>query len=308
MTGFVGNSLGVGVLWRQGQQQKLSIYWYLGALTLMDIIFLGSGIINSVPSIMRPLNAELAKYVGAHMRLGLTYADNVLLHSARLLVLVMSCERLLSIAIPFRVKDTWLAKYPVRVILGALLFNMTFSSPLLINGTVVKFDTRNMTEYVFTFRNYDKFMSQYWVAEAVVHSFIPTVLLLAINIAMPVQFYNSSVRRRSVLNASSNTAGSQQKKITATVMTITIMNILLSIPIIVVKLLQFVNPDFNMHGKHRLVFWFLADLSKCLAYINAATDFLVFYLVSNNYRAVFKTMYCGYCISQHNNYEKKQQA
>ena len=47
-----------------------------------------------------------------------------------------------------------------------------------------------------------------------------------------------------------------------------------------------------MNGKYRLVFWFVVDLGKCLAYVNAANDFIVFYLVSNNYRWVFKEMYC----------------
>ena len=293
--GFAGNSLGVGVLWYQAKQQKLSVFWYLCALTIMDIVFLGSGIINGIHSVVKPFDLELSKYLVANFRLGLTYVDNILLHSARFVVVVMSCERLISVAKPLHVKDTWLAKYPLRIILLCLFFNTLFSLPFLINGKVIKLYVKNTTEYVFTFRNYDTFMTHFWVVEAIVHSFIPTVILVGINIAIPVKFYKAAANR-ATLSIASSVASSQQKKITATVMTVTVMNILLSIPILVVKFLQFVNPDFNMHGKYRLVFWFLADLSKCLAYVNAANDFIIYFLVSNNYRAVFRKMYCGrYC-------------
>ena len=39
IVGFVGNILGVGVLWRQARKQKLSIFWYLCALTIADVMF-----------------------------------------------------------------------------------------------------------------------------------------------------------------------------------------------------------------------------------------------------------------------------
>ena len=306
LIGFIGNSLGVGVLWRQGKQQELSIFWYLGALTLFDMIFLLSGIINSTHSFVKPFDPDLSKYLVASMRLGLTYTDNIVLHSSRMMVLVMSCERLLSVVRPLHVKDTWFAKYPIRIILVTLLFNMAFSLPLLINGKVATFTVNNATDYVFTFRNYDNFMTQYWVVEATVHSFIPMIFLIAINIAIPIAFYKVSVKHRSALNTSSNNAVTQQKKITATVMVITIMNILLSLPIIGLKLLQFVEPNFNMHGSHRLVFWFIADITKFLAYVNAGNDFIIYFIVSNNYRQLFRAMYCSFCPSRSGDYNENK--
>ena len=299
LIGFTGNILGVGVLWRQSKQQELSIFFYLGALTLFDIIFLLSGIVNSTHIFVKPFDPDLSKYLIASMRLGLAYVDNILLHSSRMMVLVMSCERLLSVVRPLHVKDTWLAKYPARIILAILLFNVAFSLPLVINGKVVTFSVNNATEYVFTFRNYDNFMSQYWVVEATVHSFIPMIFLICINIAIPIAFYKSAVKHRSMLNTSTNNAVNQQRKITATVMAITIMNIFLSLPIIGLKLLQFIEPNFNMHGSHRLVFWVIADITKLLAYINAGNDFIIFFIVSNNYRQLFRAMYCSCCQNRH---------
>ena len=290
--GFIGNSLGVGVLLRQAKQHKLSIFWYLCGLTLTDIIFLGLGIIDSIPRVVQAFDLAVAKYLMAHFRLGLGYFDNIFLHSARFIVLVMSCERLISVMKPLHVKETWFAKFPVRIIVSCVLFNAIFALPILINATVVTKHVKNTTEYIFTFTNYNTFMAHWWVAEAIVHSFVPTMLLIIINLAIPFQLYRSSNKLRAALNKD---ASSQQGKVTATVMTITLMYIFLSVPLIIAKVLQYVNPEFNMNGRHRLFFWFFADLGKCLAYINAANDFLIYFLVSNNYRAVFKAMYCSGC-------------
>ena len=216
LIGFIGNILGVGVLWRQAKQQKLSIFWYLSALTFMDIIFLGLGIAASAPVFVSIYDSNLSKYLVAHMKRALSYFDMISLHTARLTVLVMSCERLLSIARPFHVKNTWFAKYPLRIILACLFFNAAFALPFLINGTVVTKHKQNRTEYVYTFRNYDTFMSQYWLVQVVVQSFIPVVILIAVNIAIPLQFYRASTRLRSALKSSPK--DSLQGKITATVM------------------------------------------------------------------------------------------
>ena len=292
LVGCIGNSFGVGVLWRQAKQQKLSIFWYLCTLTLVDILFLSLAVIDGIPRVVQAFDKDLAKYLIAHFRLGIAYFDMIFLHTARYVVLVMSCERLISVIRPLHVKDTWLAKYPVRIMFICLLFNAVFLLPIIINATVVTKLIGGQTEYIFTFRNYDTFMGAYWVAQAAVHSFIPMIFLVPINIAIPVQFYRASAKLSNSRSAASKNSVSQQRKITATVLAITTMYIFLSIPLIVVKILQYVNPDFNMNGKYRLVFWLMVDLGKCLAYINAANDFLVFFLVSNSYRSVFMSMYC----------------
>ena len=297
MLGFIGNLFGVGVLWRQAKQQKLSIFWYLCVLTIMGIIFLGLGIVESIPVFVRIYDANLSKYLVAYMQRSLSYCNMISLHTARLTVVVMSCERLLSVARPLHVKTSWFAKYPVRLVMGCLLFNALFALPFVINGTVITQQKQNETVYMYTFKNYKTLMSKYWVVQVVVQSFIPMLILIPINIAIPVQFYRARKRLRTALESRKTGSSGIQRKITGTVLIITVLYILLSVPLIIIKLLQLINPNYSMVGKYRLVFWFFVDLGKFLAFVNAANDFLVFFLVSNNYRAVFKKMYCG-CYTQ----------
>ena len=303
IVGFVGNILGVGVLWRQARQQTLSIFWYLCALTIADVMFLALAVVDAVPRVVSVFDIELSKYLIAHFRTGLTFVDNTLLHTARFIVVVMSCDSLISVVKPLHAKDNCFSKYPLRIVIGCLIFNIIIASPLVIFSTVKTIEKDNVTEYVFTFRNLDTFVAHWWVAEAIIHNFIPMFILVPINIAIPNKFYMATARMRLHLRAEGT---HQQGKVTVTVLAITIMYIFLSIPLMVMKLFQYINPDFNMQGKYRLYFWFMADMSKCLAYLNAATDFIMYFLVSNNYRVVFKSMYCGVCNKSRNSQEHHQ--
>ena len=295
--GFIGNIMGVGVLWRQARQHKLSIFWYLCALTIFDILFLALAMVDAIPRLVGAFDKELSKYLIPHFRTGLTFIDNALLHTARYIVVIMSCDRLIAVARPLHVKDSCLSRHPLRVVIGCLIFNLIVASPLAIFSTVKTIQKNNATEYVFTFRNLETFVKHWWVAEAIIHSFIPMLLLVPLNIAIPLKFYRATRRMRQYRSEGSY----QQGKVTATVIAITLMYIILSIPMMVMKLLQYINPEFNVQGKHRLYFWFMHDVIKCLAYINAAADFVMYFLVSNNYRVVFKSMYCRVCSKRQTN-------
>ena len=293
--GLIGNCLGVGVLRTQAKQQKLSIFWYLLALVSIDVVFLLCAIIDGIPFNVRAFNPDLSRYLIAHFRLGLSYIDVNCIHTARYFVVVMSCERLLSVVRPLHVKSTWFARHPKRIVLACLLFNAIFLLPVPINATVVTIVTGNVTNYAFTFKNYETFMAPWWLAEAVVHSFIPMAILVPVNVALPISIYRASRGLRSSRSTTQKGQNSQQAKVTATVMVITINYIILSIPLVAAKWFQYIDPEFNLHGRYRLVFWFFADVGKCLAYVNAANDFFIFFLMSRNYRSVFKKMYCGRC-------------
>ena len=295
--GFVSNSLGVGVLKTQARQQQLSIFWYLFALTITDIMFLGQGLIDSIPRlgyVLGVFNADRSKYLMAHFRTGLAFFDMTFLHSARYIVTVMSFERLISIMSPLHVKNTWFAKYPMRIVIGCVIFNALIALPMLIFATVLTRQNGNTTEYIFTFKHYDEFMSRWWIVEAAFHNFAPMLFLVPINIAIPIKLYRAS----KFVSALNRNISSQQRKVTITVMAITILYILLTIPLLVLKILQYVDPDFNMQGRYRLYFWFIVDLGRFLGYLNAANDFLVYFVVSNNYRSVFKAIYCQSCGGQ----------
>ena len=302
--GIFGNSLGVGIIWRDMRRQKMSIHMYLFALILFDIIFLAISLVRVVPSIIEPTNRHLANYVDAHMKYIVIYLDMNFTYASRAMVFVMSCERLLSLVKPLHVKNMWLGKYPVRIITICFTFNALFLMPVPINSEVVLLPVGNSSEYIFRFKNYKTFMASYWLIQVIVQEIIPILSLIIINIAIPVQFYRISKERLSSLTINQHSMGKQQKKLTVTVMIITAMYILLSLPMIVILCLQYVSPDYSTRGKYRLIFWFAVDITNLLSYVNAANDFLVYFLVSNKYRALFKKRLCC-CLDRASEYFNK---
>ena len=138
--GFVSNSLGVGVLKTQARQQKLSIFWYLFAITIADIVFLGLGIVDCIPRlghVIGIVDADRSKYLTAHFRTVQSFFDQTSLHSARYIVVVMSIERLISVMNPLHVKDMCFAKYPIKIVIACVIFNALLALPLLIFPTVI---------------------------------------------------------------------------------------------------------------------------------------------------------------------------
>jgi len=76
------------------------------------------------------------------------------------------------------------------------------------------------------------------------------------------------------------------------VLYITIFYFLFSIPDIFIKTRPYFNKEYNFSDKYRSSFWMVSDLSNIFSYLSAANDFIIYILVSDHYRRIFKNMYC----------------
>ena len=301
--GIVSNSLGIGVLWQDTKQQKFSIYFYLSALTLADLLYLTIGLLRTIPEIMMGFGVEIAKYIDAHAKPTVIYLDMVFSHTASAMIIVMSIERLFALIRPLTVRNTWLGKYPTQIVLICVMFNILFLLPYPIGFEVVTIETGNTTDYSLRFKKEaNDSMRTFMTIQRIVDNLLPMIILIGTNIAIPAKYYRISKRRLADLNmATRGQFGSVQAKITSTVLAVTIMYMLLHIPILISLLLPYLDVEYSFDGEKRLVFWFFVDLGNLFSYINAANDFLIYILVSRHYRSVFKAKYCG-CLGRGNMY------
>ncbi|MEW8542648.1 MAG: 7 transmembrane receptor, partial [Candidatus Thiodiazotropha sp.] len=297
--GLVTNCLGVGVLWHDTKQQKMSIYFYLCALTLSDISYLALGLIRIIPEIMKHFDFELGSWIGAETKPTIIYFDIMFSHTTAAMIILMSVERLLALVRPLRVKHSWFAKYPVKLILFCFFCNAMILLPYPICMEVVSVPRGNTTDYFLGYRSDAKeFMDIYDPVQTVIGDFIPFLCLLITNIAIPLNYYSVLKQRLEVLKLPSAQMIGQQTKITSTVIAVSFMYVLLVCPLLVSKTLPFIDSDYSFNGRKKLVFWFLIEISNLFSFINAANDFLLFILVSNHYRTVFKQKYCRCCRRQ----------
>ncbi|XP_045173434.2 galanin receptor 2b-like [Mercenaria mercenaria] len=294
--GIIGNSLGLGVLWKDTQQLKMSIYLYLYSLTLLDLMYLIVGLIRHIPHIIDFYDEELANYVEEHMKLGTIYIDMVLAHSSHALIIVMSIDRLNALVRPFTVKNSWVSKYPKSIIVVCFLFNVIFLIPYPLYFEVASYQADNITEYYIQFqKDAVETMDMYMLIQTVIDYVIPAATVLVINITIPIVYSRAINERRTVISMTSQGHNSQQTKITTTVFCITLMYFLLSLPNLFIKIMAFIDKGYSFDGKYKLSFWLFIDISNLFSYINAANDFIIYVLVSNHYRRVFIDMYCRRC-------------
>lgn len=295
--GIIFNGLGLGVIWPDIRQQKWSIYTYLCALTLSDMIYLAIGLIRTIPTIMKTLSVENAEYVEEHMKRWTIYLDMVFSHTSVAIIIVMSFERMIALVRPLQVKRTWFAKFPVGIIMSSFLINVIFLLPFVVYLEVASFQKGNETKYFIRFNpDIEADMDRYMIAQTVVDYIIPAICLLVTNITIPIKYYQVTKHRLTKFNVTPGSFNNRQLKITSTVFAITVMYFLLSVPNLSIKMLGFIDEEYSFDGKHKLVFWFAIDLSNLFFYINAANDCVIYILVSDYYRKVFRRKYCGCCI------------
>lgn len=293
--GLIGNALGVGVLWRDSRQEKLTIYVYMCSLTFIDCIYLFFGCLRSVPNLIKIQDKYLANVIDEHMKLGSIYIDMVFTYSATTVILVMAVERLMALTRPFTVKHSWLTKYPKRIIGFCLITNAIFFIPYPVNFEVASFENEeNRTEYYVQYKPESiEFMNKYTYAHTVIHNYIPGCVILVVNIAIIFAFAKVLKDRNNLqTNIGQNR---QQAKLTLTIFCITVAFFLFNLPDLFVKSLAFFDERYSLYGKYRLSFWLFMDLTNLFTYLNAANDFVIYILVSDHYRRIFKRMYCGCC-------------
>lgn len=291
--GILGNSLGLGVLWKDTKEQRLSIYFYLCVLTLFDNMYLFVGLLRSIPHVIHLYDEQLANYTEEHMKLGTIYVDMVLAHTSHAIIIVMSMERLLALKCPFTVKHFWISRYPKCLILVCFIINVIFLIPYPLYFEVASYDQDNTTIYYLQFQNEaEATMDTYMLIQTFVDYVIPVCVVFFINVAIPIVYSREMRQRREMFNMTMQGLNSQQTKITTTVFCITLMYFLLSLPNVFIKILAFTDDGYSFDGKYKLSFWFFIDISNLFSYINAANDFVIYILVSDHSRQMFIDMYC----------------
>lgn len=290
--GLSANCFGIGVLYRASALDKLAIYTYLCSLTMLDGIFLFSGLIRGIPDWIRVYDKYLANAIEQHANQGVIYVDMILTYTVTSVIVVIAVERLMALTRPFTVKNSVLAKHPKKIVFLCFLLNAIFLIPFPVNFEVSSFQNmENRTEYYLRYKLYAiKFMDEYNLVHTVVHNLIPSMVLLVVNIAIPVSFARIR-QRRAALKTSSSDAG-KQTKITLAVFVLTVLYFLFTIPDTFIKTRAYFDKDYSFSGKYKLSFWFFVDISNLFSYLNAANDFIIYILVSDHYRRIFKQVYC----------------
>lgn len=292
--GLCCNGLGLFVLWNDCKYQKQSVYRYMFALMAFDNVYLLVGLVLGITSMIQTVDWFLANWILMHMVFVTGYFDVVIYHTSSILLMVMALERLNALVRPFHVKQSWLSKYPIKIICTIFGIIAVSVVPFPLSFEIVEITFMNATFYnLQTKPEFDKFYERYSLVETLVSSLYP-FLMLIINVAIPITYCRVLHRRRLDLpHISSNDV--QQFKITMMILWIAIMYILLAVPKILLQTLIFIDRNYDFDGYYSLTFYFLTFTGDILARLNAANDFFIYVLVSERYRRIIRLIFCRRC-------------
>lgn len=293
LIGIIGNSFGLHVLSRDPNKKKITIYTYLFSLMMFDVLFLFVGLVFTTLDTIRFFDDGLGYYIYIYSETPKGYCHLALKHVMAALLIIMSAERLLSLAFPLKVKSFWLSSYPRVIITVAAIFSAVYTIPFVItfNPTVFK-NENNQTVYVILVKPYlSGLFDTYTYINTIVLHYIAPLTVIVLN-TLIVVIYSRNNKKSTSLRKSQDTF--HQTKITIVVLCVAGMYVLLSLPNMFQHTLTFVDDRYNFFGKYHLTFEVFVRLGDFLARVNAAVDFYVYIFVSNHYRRLIFSIFRKY--------------
>ena len=289
--GFAGNSMAIAVLYRTARQFKQSIYIYMCALTIFDTVYMIISLLRSVLAIIKNLNIVFHNHIFRHGSLVLLFFDMSISDSSVFMLIILSVERFIAIRNPMGVKGVLIAKMPFAFILGSCGFVICLTVPLfffLDITEVVRSD--NLTDLQYTPKPTMIDALTYYIGiHSVLLNYIPFIIILALNIAIPIQYSISA--KRLAMSAFSNSADNQLRLV-ATVFVVTLMYTVLALPQICIETLSVIDERYSLRGPERHMFLLVEDVNNVLTNLNMAIDFIIYILMSRVYRKRFMAMFC----------------
>ena len=290
--GLVGNVLSVLVLYRTAQQLKQSIYIYMWVLTAVDASFILFSLIRTILIVLSETDPSYT-FIKAWSFPTYLFLEESLGSISQLILLFMSVERLLAVWKPLLVKETLIARKPLMFIIVGSIVLVVLAIPTSISLDVAeRVNRNNQTIYLNVVRpSWVKFIDVYVPLRSLLSLYMPFVLILVLNIAIPVQFYRTVKRNREMV--ATKNAINNQRRLIATVSFICFMYTILTIPHIASKILWVVDTRISPHGTETNLYFLLYIIIVLLKNINMAVDFVIYILMSKLYRQRFLDMFCS---------------
>ena len=270
--GLVGNVLASIIMVKTASQYRQSIYIYMSSLTITDSLYLAVMILRCFFHIWKNFDAAKASEIEATLLAPIIFMDLSLSSISVLIIIVMSIERRYAIVKPLTVRETWVARYPVQIIIAIVIIVIVSVIPLpLCIGVVTDVNADNVTVYSAGIKSeMVEFFDLYVLIETILLSYIPFFLLIPLNVAIVVGF-RSVVRKRREELPGNAVIPTQQLRVVITVSVIMIMYILFTAPLISVQTLSAIEPKFSLAGEESNTFWLFQDIGNTFVTINAAT-------------------------------------
>lgn len=295
--GLFGNVIGFYIMLYDKQWKTMSIYVYMLALFIIDILYLLQSLIICTFTIIETFDWALANRFMVPFSFAGGFIDFFTFHVGSLFLFIMSIERLHALVSPFTFKQSKLSNFPFRIIFGVVIafFLLILPYPFCFYTEEFLDFYNNTFLLILTKPEMSEFNKHYGFVESILSLIYPIIMLL-VNFAIVIAFRRFQLRRQ--VNLKNSSENNQQLKITIMVVCVTTLYVLLSVPKVFIQILTFVDDNYNFYGMYSPTFYFYMSLGDLFARLNAANDFIIYVLVSKRLRRLIRIRFCKSCISE----------
>ena len=301
--GFTGNLLSAILLFKTRDKNAFTVY--LKALTLSDMVILLSGILRFICKMVRySLKTADSTKLGAYCLLIVGFGiGNFAAQMSSFLITVMSIERFVAVVFPLRLRSFVLEKYARRVVAILFLIQVVLRLPTVIWTEVASRNdcSTNGTISYLEFREWSRdivFRRVLYHVLNVIDRFIPVTTVICMNAGILI-----TLKRRTKLNITA--AATKQKReatngtmenhiITITLIVLSMFYLITSVSNSVLYILVTLAPEFTLASKEYYLFTVLINAVIVVVALNAANDFIIYFMSSRRFRDLFREMYCSW--------------
>ena len=294
LIGITGNILGVIVLFQTREKTAFSVY--LKALTISDIFILCCGMLQFLCHLMAAHLRSIATLTSAYCQLIISFGiGNFLWNFSSSIITIMSVQRFVAIAFPFRIRRFFLKTHPRRVIAALLVIQVILRTPSLTWTEIVSKNGCGsaVTVYYLDYRDWSRdlmFRRVFYYFLIVWDMIIPVTTVIVMNIAILV-----FLKRRPEFpeGAGDRQTRTAEHKITVTLLVLSTFYVVSVIPHMTLYLVVTLGPKFTLTSKEYYLYSTIINTNILMVLLNSANDFFIYILASNHFRSMFKTKYFG---------------
>ena len=294
LIGITGNILGVIVLFQTREKTAFSVY--LKALTISDIFILCCGMLQFLCHLMAAHLRTIATLTSAYCQLIISFGiGNFLWNFSSSIITIMSVQRFVAIAFPFRIRRFFLKTHPRRVIAALLVIQVILRTPSLTWTEIVSKTGCGsaFTVYYLDYRDWSRDLmlrKVFYYFLIVWDMIIPVTTVIVMNIAILVFLKRRPEFPEGARDRQTRTA---EHKITVTLLVLSTFYVVSVMPHMTLYLLVTLGPKFTLTSKEYYLYSTIINTNILMVLLNSANDFFIYILASNHFRSMFKTKYFG---------------
>lgn len=292
--GLLGTSLSLVVLLQKKLRSSTTSVVLIG-LAISDFCFLITNMARKSTCIIRQYDNLAADTYNAMAFGGLFYTKTAFSRVSTLLVVLISFERLIAVALPLQVRSLITKPRMIVAVIICYIIPFAFCAALPPQYTYTIIRGRPyIAQTQFSLINADslKIYNEYFLTISL--RYIPVILVLILNTVIVILFKRSRKfqNKQVVKSEADRVRQEQERKLTRMLLSVALIFLVCLLPGDFVLLISGINSKFSFFGTYHNFFLVISDLSLLFEIINSSINFIIYMVLNKLFFETYQSLFC----------------